>query len=103
MFFGLLSKAVFALGVVIAVFVIAWYFYIHDHAARTADGVAVSLAREVRGDASARCRERGRGWRCRLGERNFEVVPARKNCWRVPARDLDGCVKVVDYVRGLAP
>lgn len=99
--FGLISKAVFALGAVVAVFVVAWYFYIHDRAARTEGGVAISLAREAPGSGDARCRDTGRGWRCTIGKRTYAVVPAKKNCWRASgAADLRGCVKVVDYVRG---
>ena len=107
MLFGLLSKVVFAVGGVVAAFVVAWHFYIHDHAARTEGGVAASLAREL--DAGdVRCHEAGREWRCRVGEgraRHTAVVRrGRKNCWRLaqPERGTTtGCVKVLDYVGGL--
>ncbi|MCW2524703.1 MAG: hypothetical protein JWO63_3038 [Frankiales bacterium] len=99
--FGLLSKAIFALGALVAVFVVVWYFYIHDHAARTEGSVAISLARAVPGGADAHCREHGQRWRCTVGARSFTVVRAKKNCWRVAGRDIQGCVQVIDFVRGL--
>ena len=96
------SRVIAVVGVVFALFAVVWYAYIHDHAARTEAGLAVSVAREAPGDGDARCRERkGPGWRCTLGKRTFTVLPGKKNCWRAPARDLKGCVKIVDYVRGL--
>jgi hypothetical protein len=97
----IVSKAIFAAGALVAVFVVAWYFYIHSHAARTEGSVAISLAREVRGEGDARCRDQGRGWRCTIGKRSFVVVRGKENCWRVRGRDLEGCVKVLDYVRGV--
>jgi hypothetical protein len=97
--FGLISKLVFAVGFVLALFAVAWYFYIHDHAARTTGGVAVSLSREL--DKDARCHDTGRGWRCTAAGRTYAIVPTKKNCWRAAGRDVQGCVKVIDYVRGL--
>lgn len=98
----MIGKAVFAVGFVVAAFVVAWFFYVHDHAARTDGGVAASLARVAPGDADASCRERGDGWRCTLGRRTVVVVKdGKKNCWRAPDTELNGCVKVLDFVRGL--
>ncbi|MFL5843307.1 MAG: hypothetical protein ACJ762_01355 [Solirubrobacteraceae bacterium] len=99
--FGLISKAIFAVGFVIALFVVGWYFYIHDHAARTTGGIETSLSREL--DKDAHCQDTGRGWRCTAGGRTYAILPrGKKNCWRANGRDVEGCVKVIDYVRGLA-
>jgi hypothetical protein len=107
--FGLLSKAIVAVGAAIAVFAVAWYFYIHDHAARTDGGVATSLSRELDADrASCRDRSRGSGWICVVSDESdshrYVVRPrGAKNCWTLdePGRDVQqGCVKVLDYVRG---
>jgi hypothetical protein len=98
--FSLLSKAIFAVGFVIALFVVGWYFYIHDHAARTEGGVAISLSREL--DRDAHCRDTGPGWHCTAGGRTYLLAPqGKKNCWRAENRDVEGCVKVIDYVRGI--
>jgi hypothetical protein len=90
-------------ALVVAVFFVAWYFYIHDHAARTSGGVEAALARVAPGGAEATCRERDESWRCTLGKRTVVVVrDGKKNCWRVPKdKELHGCVKVLDYVQGL--
>lgn len=105
--FGLLSKAIFAAGGLIAVFIVAWYFYIHDHAARTEGGVATSVDRVL--DAQrVTCRERQGAWRCNVqrdtsdpGQTLTVVKAGKKNCWRLQGEDVRGCVKVLDYVRGV--
>lgn len=100
-FAGIVGKLIGLVALVVAVFVVAWQFYIHDRAARTTGGIEVSLGRAVPGRGDARCRTRGANWRCTIGRRSFLVEPTRKNCWRVREPRLEGCVKVLDYVGGL--
>jgi hypothetical protein len=100
-FGGIFAKVFGLVAAVIALFFVAWYFYIHDHAARTTGGIEVSLGRAASGHHDAHCRDRGRNWRCTVGGRTYLVEPTRKNCWRVREPKLDGCVKVLDYVGGL--
>ena len=97
----IITKVIGVVAVVVAVFVVAWYFYIHDHAARTSGGVAASLHRVLDADG-VECRDRGRGWRCDVGRRTLEVVPdGKKNCWRARGTQANGCVKVTDFVAGI--
>ena len=91
-------------ALIVAVFFVAWYFYIHDHAARTSGGIEASLARVAPGGEEATCRERDEGWRCTLGKKRVVLVvkDGKTNCWKAPKdRRLHGCVKVLDYVQGL--
>ena len=98
---GLIGMVFGVVATLVAVFVVAWYFYIHDHAARTVGGIEVSLGRSVPGRDDPHCRKAGDNWRCTLGRRTYLVEPTRKNCWRVRQPKLHGCVKVLDYVSGL--
>lgn len=98
---GIVTKLVGVVALLVAVFVVAWYFYLHDHASRTEGSIAASLERVL--DANdVRCRDTGRGWRCTAGRRRFDVrTDGRKNCWRARGTDVNGCVKVTDFVKGL--
>ena len=99
-FGGLVGKVFGVVALVVALYFVAWRFYIHDHAARTDGGIAVSLGRAVPGHGDAHCSKHGTHWRCTIGRRSFLVEPTRKNCWRVRTPRLEGCVKVLDYVAG---
>ena len=70
--------------------IVAWHFYIHDHAALNPD----SIARSMGGDT--RCRGDG-PWRC--GE--VVVERTKKNCWRERDGERRDCVKFFDYVLSL--
>lgn len=97
------GRVVLIAGALFAVGVVAWHFYLRDHAALTDDGVARSLSRAAPGGQEFDCRGADREWRCRGGERTLVVTRARKNCWRVREPELTGCVRFTDYVLGLMP
>jgi hypothetical protein len=98
---GIATKVIGVVALVVAVFVVAWYFYIHDHASRTEGSVAASLQRVLDAD-DVTCREADGGWRCRAGRRTFDVrKDGKKNCWRARGTEANGCVKVTDFVKGL--
>lgn len=86
----MIGKLLLAMAFAFAAMVVAWHFYIHDHAALNGDSIARSMGGDVR------CRGDG-PWRC--GE--LEVRRVKKNCWRAAEGDREDCVRFFDYVLSL--
>lgn len=86
----MIGKLLLVVAFAFSSLVVAWHFYIRDHAALNED----SIARSIGGDG--RCRDDG-PWRC--GE--VVVERRKKNCWRAEDGSREGCVKFFDYALSL--